>query len=168
MVAFAQSLPMILHRTLDSIMPAYRALFARYDLTEQQWRVLRSIWTSDRVTSAELSRQTLLPAPSLVGIVDRLEKKSLVSRVRAVSDRRVVYVVATPEGRKLQKEVIPRVNEIHEQIFDTVSAEEWQAMEKTLEKISQQRQATSGLDDPADTKASRPANGMALQETNHG
>ena len=39
-VSFDQSLPMILHRTLDAVMPDYRELFARYNLTEQQWRVL--------------------------------------------------------------------------------------------------------------------------------
>ena len=63
-VRFDNSLPMILHCTLDAAMPDYRELFARYNLTEQQWRVL---WSSKKVTSVELSSRTLIPAPSLVG-----------------------------------------------------------------------------------------------------
>ena len=87
-VSFDQSLPMILHRTLDAVMPDYRELFARYNLTEQQWRVLRVLWSSKKVTSVELSNRTLIPAPSLVGVRDRLEKKGLVTRVRSEEDRR--------------------------------------------------------------------------------
>ena len=32
---------MMLHGVLDKIMPAYRQLFTRFGVTEQQWRVLR-------------------------------------------------------------------------------------------------------------------------------
>lgn len=129
---------MILHRTLDGVMPNFRDLFARYNLTEQQWRVLRVLWSSKKVTSAELSIRTLLPAPSLVGIIDRLEKKELVARVRSVEDRRVVYVVATAQGRALEEEVTPQVTKIDENLRSRVTPEEWRAMEETLARIAGQ------------------------------
>lgn len=136
MQSFDDSLPMILNRTLDAVMPTYRELFARYQLTEQQWRVLRVIWNSRNVTSSHLSERTLLSPPSLVSIIDRLEKKGLVSRVRSVDDRRQVYVVATAEGRSLQADVTPGVVDIQNRIRATVSDREWAAMEKTLAKIT--------------------------------
>ena len=126
---------MILHRALDAIMPAYRELFARYDLTEQQWRILRVLWSSQKVTSIELSNRTLLPPPSLVGIIDRLEKKGLVSRLRSVEDRRVVYVQPTASGRELEKKVAPQVTAIHARIREAVSVDAWCAMEDTLQQI---------------------------------
>ncbi|MCJ8310034.1 MAG: MarR family transcriptional regulator [Rhizobiaceae bacterium] len=135
-VSFDQSLPMILHRTLDAVMPDYRELFARYNLTEQQWRVLRVLWSSKKVTSVELSNRTLIPAPSLVGVLDRLEKKDLVTRVRSVEDRRAVFVVATAQGQALDEEVSPQVAEIDRQLRASVTAEEWRMMEQVLEKIS--------------------------------
>ncbi len=134
--SFDDSLPMLLHRALDGIMPDYRELFARYKLTEQQWRILRVLWSSQKVTSAELAHRTLLPAPSLVGIIDRLEKKKLVSRLRSVKDRRVVYIVATAEGRALEQEVSPQVQKIDERLRSAVSVEEWHSMEETLKKFS--------------------------------
>jgi homoprotocatechuate degradation regulator HpaR len=127
---------MILHRALDGIMPGYRDLFARYNLTEQQWRVMRVLWSEKKVTSAELSARTLLPAPSLVGIVDRLEKKHLVSRLRSVEDRRAVYILATDKGRALEAEVTPKVSEIDQRLRASVTQREWAAMEQTLDKIS--------------------------------
>ena len=112
MPTFKRSLPMILNYALDSVLPIHRELFARYGLTEQQWRVLRVLWNSERTTAMEVSRAALLPAPSLVGILDRLEKKELVSRVRSVEDRRNVFIIATAQGRALQKEVQPLVESI--------------------------------------------------------
>ena len=117
-------------------MPEYRELFARFGLTEQQWRVMRVLWTSKKVTSADLSARTLLPPPSLVGIIDRLEKKGFVSRVRSVEDRRVVYVIATAEGRSLEKEVTPLVSEIDAQLRASVSADDWVHMKKTLAAVA--------------------------------
>ncbi|MCC2096284.1 MAG: MarR family transcriptional regulator [Hyphomicrobiales bacterium] len=136
MAEFDHALPMILYRTLDAVMPVYRDLFARYDVTEQQWRVLRVIWMEGRTTAAELSERTLLSPPSLVGIIDRLEKKGLVSRIRSVSDRREIHVTATARGRVLQEEVIPQVEKIQASLREAVSPREWASMEKTLEKIA--------------------------------
>ena len=141
-VSFDNSLPMILHRTLDATMPDYRELFARYNLTEQQWRVLRVLWSSQQVTSVELSNRTLIPAPSLVGVIDRLERKDLVTRVRSVEDRRAVFVIATAKGRALEEEVSPQVSEIDQRLRASVTADEWQMMERVLEKISAGASAT--------------------------
>jgi len=130
------ALPMILNRTLDCVMPPYRALFKRFDITEQQWRVLRVLWSSERESSAELAAKTLIPAPSLVGVIDRLEKKGLVSRFRSVEDRRMVYVTATDAGRRLEKQVSPEVDALHKVVKDVLSPAEWEAMVKTLDKIN--------------------------------
>jgi len=133
---FEQSLPMVLNRALDSVMPLYRELFARYGLTEQQWRILRVVWTRDKVNSVELSQKTLLATASLVGIIDRLEKKDLVSRSRSTDDRRTIYITATSNSRKLESEVTPQVAAIQAKERSVLSTKEWAVMEKTLEKIA--------------------------------
>ena len=86
--------------------------------------------------SIDLSSRTLLAPASLVGIIDRLEKKGLVSRVRSTSDRRAVYIIATAKSRELESEVSPQVAKIQATVHSTVSEKEWIAMEKTLLKIA--------------------------------
>ena len=127
---------MILNRALDAVMPPYRELFARFDLTEQQWRILRVLWTHEKVVSVDLASRTLLATASLVGIIDRLEKKGLVARVRSTTDRRAIYITATAKGRELEATVSPKVEAIQSRIRATVSDREWKAMEKTLLKIA--------------------------------
>lgn len=149
--AFDETLPMVLHRSLDAVMPEFRTLFARHDLTEQQWRVLRVLWEVERTSSAELAARTLLPATSLVGIIDRLETRGLVARVRSTTDRRVVYVTATSVGRSLGEEVIPHVDEINQRIRSTISKAEWTAMQSALEKIAAATQRASSPHQLSDT-----------------
>ena len=100
---FSRSLPMMLYRALDAVMPRFRRIFNEFGLTEQQWRVLRVLWVVNGVSLRELADLTLIPAPSLVGVVDRLQKSGLITRRRSDADRRVVFVVATPAGLDLQQ-----------------------------------------------------------------
>ncbi len=136
MEEFDQSLPMILNRALDSVLPPYREIFLRYELTEPQWRILRVVWTGEKIKSVDLASRTLLAPASIVGIIDRLEKKGLVSRVRSTSDRRAVYITATAESRKLQEEVSPQIAAIQKRMKSLVSEDDWDHMEQTLVKIS--------------------------------
>lgn len=149
MSTYNGSLPMMLYRSLETVMPIYREVFSQYNLTEQQWRILRVLWRKKRVTSNELSQQTLLAPNSLGGIIDRLEKRGLVARERSTTDRRIIYVLPTEQGRALETQVIPQVDAIHATIRTTVSEQEWQALESTLNKISAKLNAvtTGGTQD---------------------
>ena len=134
--AFSTSLPMQLYKALDAIMPEYRSLFYQYDLTEQQWRILRVLWTENNITVAQLSKITLLPAPSLVGILDRLVKKNLLIRNRSDKDRRQVQISLTKQGQELQELVAPSVLAIHSRLKAKVSDTEWKSLERLLQKFS--------------------------------
>ena len=118
-------------------MPEYRNLFAKNNLTEQQWRILRVLWAKNNISVVNLSEQTLLPAPSLVGILDRLVKKNLINRKRSNKDRRQVQVMLTKEGQKLQEFVAPSVLAIHIKLRAKLSLSEWRQMETILQKFTQ-------------------------------
>ncbi len=56
---------MMLHGVLDKIMPAYRQLFTRFGVTEQQWRVLRVLWNQARYQVSRLAAKPCLPRTAL-------------------------------------------------------------------------------------------------------
>ena len=134
-IDFTSSLPMLLNRSLDAIMPPYRDLFQEFGVTEQQWRVLRVLWEQKHLTSAQISNLTLLPSPSLVGILDRLEKKDLVKRLRSTSDRREINIKITNLGRELQSKVMPKVKLIQNQTKEKLSPTEWKQINNILKKL---------------------------------
>lgn len=135
MKTFKNSLPMMLQNTFDAIIPMYREVFKEHDITEQQWRILRVLWETDNCTTKELSRNTLLPSPSLVGIIDRMKKKGLVSRTRSKTDRRKVFVKLTEQGQSLQSQIAPKIDEVYLKIEDCCDAESWKVMIETMQKI---------------------------------
>lgn len=136
MHSFDDSVPTTLYRALDAVMPSYRALFKAHKITEPQWRVLRVLWSSEKVTSAELARRTLIQAPSLVGVLDRMESKKLITRLRSTSDRRQVYILPTAKSRALEKQVSPHLVDIHESLMKTINEKEWEQVRRVLEKLS--------------------------------
>lgn len=138
---FDRSLPMMLYRTLDAVMPEFREVFSDYGLTEQQWRVLRVLWEHESVTLMDLAGHTLISPPSLVGIVDRLSRAGLATRVPSETDRRVVYVRATTKGAALECEVSPRVDAIYRRLESGVDAKLWQSMYQAMEQIIATRAA---------------------------
>lgn len=136
MQEFTRSLPMMLYRSLDAVMPRFRRIFNEFGLTEQQWRVLRVLWQQDGIAFRDLADLTLIPAPSLVGIVDRLTRSGLAERRRCATDRRNVYVHATPKGKALEKKVRPRVDEAYDELRGSVDAKTWNSLLAGLEQIS--------------------------------
>jgi len=137
MPKFLDSLPMILSRSLDGIMPVYRTLFQEHAITDQQWRVMRALWEQKHLTSKQISEITLLPSPSLVGILDRLEKKGFIGRLRSVEDRRLVYIVPTLAGRELQELMLPKIEQIHDLFMKKVTPEEWGELNRILDKLNE-------------------------------
>ena len=117
-------------------MPSYRRLFQKNDLTDQQWRVLRALWEKQHLTSAQISLITLLPPPSLVGILYRLEKKNLIGRLRSTKDRRHVHIIPTKKGRALMEHMMPMVERIHDDFMQRVTESEWAEFNRILDKLS--------------------------------
>ena len=158
---FNQSLPMIMHDVLDKIMPAYRQLFKQFGVTEQQWRVLRVLWESGSLSNIEISRKTLLPQNSLVGVLERLEKKALIQRVRSLKDRRHVFATLSSSATALGSKVMPELAKIHNQIDSRLSSQEWQQLTHLLDKASQ-------LDERQSTAHNQISDTTPPQERSHG
>jgi len=139
---FSGSLPMMLYRTLDVVMPRFRKIFNDFGITEQQWRVLRVLWEHDAVTINRLAELTLIPAPSLVGVVDRLERDERVIRQRSQADRRKVNVVLIARGVELEDQVMPRVAAAYADLKLSVDSATWEHVLRGLEEIVRTREPT--------------------------
>jgi DNA-binding MarR family transcriptional regulator len=75
----------------------------RYGLTEPQSAVMRNLFNSGPVSSADLSRTLFVTPSNITGIIDRLEKKQLVERIRKEGDRRVALITLTESGKELSR-----------------------------------------------------------------
>jgi len=162
MDSFARSLPMMLYRTLDAVMPEFRAIFAEFELTEPQWRVLRALWEHDGASVVELARATLVAAPSLVGVLDRLQQAELIERRPGQTDRRRVRVFLRPRGRALEKRVRPMVEAAHARLQRALAPAEWRALYGVLDRLIDVRTAEAAHQASAGVRTAVAARRTAL------
>ena len=74
-----------------------------FGMTGPQSGVLRLLLKNGSMSSADLSRLMYVTPSNITGIIDRLEKKGLVERVRRERDRRVTLLVLTAAGKELSE-----------------------------------------------------------------
>jgi DNA-binding MarR family transcriptional regulator len=75
----------------------------RYGLTGPQSAVLRNLFNNGPLSSADLSRTLYVTPSNITGIIDRLEIKQFVKRIRKEGDRRVALITLTESGKELSK-----------------------------------------------------------------
>ncbi len=90
-----------LRRIIRAIDIHSRKLSSRYDLTAPQLICLLVTARQGPLTGTRISGIVHLSPSTVVGILDRLEKKGLIRRARDLGDRRLVYVTVTEKGAGL-------------------------------------------------------------------
>jgi len=85
-----------LRRIIRAIDLHSRALVQRFGLTGPQLVVLKELLVDSPRPVNELARSVNLSQATVTGILDRLEKKGMIERVRSTVDRRKVLVSPTP------------------------------------------------------------------------
>ena len=76
-----------------------RKLVKEYNVTTPQHVCLFTIVDEGPLTVSELGKHVSLGQSTVVGILDRLEKKDMIRRDRDTTDRRKVFVSATELGK---------------------------------------------------------------------
>ncbi|MCB0309720.1 MAG: MarR family transcriptional regulator [Bdellovibrionales bacterium] len=93
-----------LRRIIRSTEIHSRQLALQWKVTAPQLICLRAIAQHGPLTGSKLAQQVHLSPSTIVGILDRLEEKHLVTKTRAVDDRRTIHVSLTSQGEKLVAE----------------------------------------------------------------
>jgi len=104
-------------------------------LTDAQWTPILHLASGEGRTAAELSRNCLQSPGGMTRMLDRLEAKGLVERVRSRNDRRVVNLVLTEEGLSAARFVPDILREVNEQALENLSADEARQLKSLLQRV---------------------------------
>jgi len=90
-------------RAADVLRRRGAALLEPYGITPQQFNVLRILRGArpDGLCTLTIAERMIERAPGITRLIDRLEAKQLVLRVRSADDRRQVWCRITPAGMRL-------------------------------------------------------------------
>jgi len=137
MPATDRSLPIALLRARERVMGPIRALLSGADLTEQQWRVLRVVQESGPIDPTQIADKACLLLPSLTRILQKLEEKQLISRVRDQEDRRRQVVRIAPAGEQVIADNIEASLELMNRTRAKMGAERYEALLDLLNELDQ-------------------------------
>lgn len=125
----------LMRRVVSSIAQGVDKRLEAVDLTHAQWMPLLKLSLGHASTVAELARACQVDAGAMTRMLDRLEGKGLLRRVRSTEDRRVVNIELTPDGVEAAKQIPAVLCEVQNEHLAGVSRTEWLALQNTLRRM---------------------------------
>jgi DNA-binding MarR family transcriptional regulator len=89
-------------RTMEALSHRFAQVLKSQDLSSTQYNVLRILrGAPEGLACGEIGNRMVTRDSDITRLLDRLEKRSLISRCRQSKDRRTVWTRITPEGLEL-------------------------------------------------------------------
>ncbi|KAF1024072.1 MAG: Multiple antibiotic resistance protein MarR [Paracidovorax wautersii] len=104
-------------------------------LTEAQWMPVARLASGQVSTAAALSRDCMQSAGGMTRMLDRLEAKGFVQRVRSRDDRRVVNLELTPQGQSAASQLPAMLRELNEQALADLAPDEVRQFKSYLQRV---------------------------------
>jgi DNA-binding MarR family transcriptional regulator len=110
-------------------------------LTAAQYNVLRILRGAGAAGLAcrEIGERMISRDPDITRLLDRMEKRNLITRERQSDDRRVVKTFITPQGLEILKTLDRPVNTLHKRQFQGISPVKLKVLKAMLEEIRSQQ-----------------------------
>ena len=135
---FEHSLPMMLLRAREAVMGRFRPMLREFDLTEQQWRIIRVLAEVEECDAGHLADVSYMLAPSLTRILQKLESRRLVKRRSDEADQRRALISLTKKGRKLFEDVRPHSRDSYAGIAMALGADRLSELYAILGEVERQ------------------------------
>ena len=113
-------------------------------LSSGQWKVIGALALHDGLSQKDLAEMVFVEGPTLVPILDRMEKEGFVQRRVDRQDRRTNLVFLTEKSELLIDSIIDCVLHVRKIITKDIPAEELEITKNVLRKITQNSDSISG------------------------
>jgi MarR family transcriptional regulator, organic hydroperoxide resistance regulator len=104
------------HLVKDSTRALVRALqmrLAEHGVSFGHWTFLRILWEGDGLTQRGLSEQAGVMEPTTFSALKAMERLGYIIRRKRGGDRKKVYVLLTPKGRRLRSKLVPLAEDVN-------------------------------------------------------
>ena len=134
---YPHSVPAILMRAREAVMARVRPVLRAYDVTEPQWRVLRTLSSVDEVEVTQLADMVFLLPSSLSRILRDLGERGLITRRTSEEDLRRGLVSISDRGLALIDAATPETVKVNADIDRLFGTERMEALKTLLAELEQ-------------------------------
>ncbi len=130
-----ESVGFLVKQVAEHLSRAMDARMVEYSLTDAQWRPLLLLSRKASGTATQVARLVGCDTGATTRMVDRLEDKGLLRRVRSADDRRVQQLELTDEGQKAAAIVPYVIADVLNAHLADLSHAEIEQLRKLLERV---------------------------------
>jgi DNA-binding MarR family transcriptional regulator len=134
---FEQSVGCWITLTSHALRRALDEELAREGITFRQWEVLAWTTSSEKLSQAELAERMGIEAPTLGGILSRMERDGWLARSCCPNDRRVKRFRPTAKAEAVWGRMLDCCHAVRKRAVEGLNAEDLAAFKRTCETIRQ-------------------------------
>jgi MarR family transcriptional regulator for hemolysin len=132
---FEESVGYWVAMTAHALRRALDTELAREKITFRQWEVLALVSLTGELSQGELAEHLGIEAPTLAGILARMERDGWLERNTCPLDGRKKRIRATPKAEAVWSRMVECCRRVRQQATDGVSAEDLARLKSTCEKL---------------------------------
>ena len=126
-------------KTADSLSQEAEQLIKSHGLTGAQYNVLRILRGAEPqgLLCRGISERMISRDPDITRLLDRMEKRGLITRERQTEDRRVIMTRITQEGLACLKKLDHPVSDLHQKQFGHMKTARKKVLAELLDEIQE-------------------------------
>ncbi|MFN4259307.1 MAG: MarR family winged helix-turn-helix transcriptional regulator [Gemmataceae bacterium] len=104
-------------------------------ITYRQWQVLGWLALDGDLTQAQLAERMRVEAPTLVGILDRMERDGWIARHPSATDRRKKLIRPTPQVQPIWSEIVAAAHRVRARAIEGIDPAQLRTVQHVLATI---------------------------------
>lgn len=132
---FEESIGYWVCMTSHELERALNAELAQHGITYRQWQVLGWLALEGNSSQSELAERMRVEAPTLVGILDRMERDGWIQRRACPDDRRKKLIVATPRVEPIWSKIAAAARRVRARATQGLNPKELQTLKELLAAV---------------------------------
>ncbi|WP_240339717.1 MarR family transcriptional regulator [Halobacillus ihumii] len=125
----------VLSRASHVVEEKIREAIQKHDLNPTEFAVLELLYHKGDQPIQRIGKKILLASGSVTYVVDKLEGKELLQRIRCPEDRRVIYARITDKGNNLMDDIFPQHARDVQHIFEELDETEKKTLISLLKRL---------------------------------
>ncbi len=106
-----------------------------FNITRSQWIALYYIKNNNMITQKQLADKMSLKEPSVVRLLDKMERYGWVNRISSNDDKRMKFLILTDSGKDIETAMLDVAEKFKSDVLDGISHEDLDVFKSTLNKM---------------------------------
>jgi DNA-binding MarR family transcriptional regulator len=107
------------------------------DLTPDQWVILDALNSKGELSQKEISELSFKDAATISRIIDKLEKKQMVSRVSEKEDRRKTSISLTSKGKETVNTCQDEIDNLRKNSWQHLTEDDYEDFQRIINQVFQ-------------------------------